>query len=168
MGKLRPMQHSDLEQVLAWRNHPDVRRFMYTQHEITLDEHQKWFEQCSNNAKQHLLIYEENRTPLGFIQIKIIKDSIGDWGFFASPNAPKGTGRLFGVLALQFVFEKLKLHKLKGEAIAFNEGSVRYHKNLGFKQEGTMRSEFFDGNIYHDIIQFGLLASDWFAEEREV
>ena len=29
--------------VLAWRNHPAVRGFMLTQHEISLDEHRQWF-----------------------------------------------------------------------------------------------------------------------------
>lgn len=43
---IRPMVYADLERVLAWRNHPDVRRYMYTQHEITLDEHQRWYEPC--------------------------------------------------------------------------------------------------------------------------
>jgi hypothetical protein len=38
---VRPMADADVERVLAWRNHLKVRRYMYTQHEITLDEHQR-------------------------------------------------------------------------------------------------------------------------------
>lgn len=33
--QVRPMVATDLERVLGWRNHPEVRRHMYTQHAIT-------------------------------------------------------------------------------------------------------------------------------------
>ena len=40
---IRPMTQSDLDMVLAWRNHPAVRQHMLTQHIITPDEHHAWF-----------------------------------------------------------------------------------------------------------------------------
>lgn len=43
-GVLRPMTEADLAQVLAWRNHPDIRANMYTQHEITMAEHRAWWD----------------------------------------------------------------------------------------------------------------------------
>ncbi|WP_230714510.1 GNAT family N-acetyltransferase [Marinobacter shengliensis] len=52
---LRPMTESDLEQVLQWRNHPEVRRYMYTTHEIRLEEHSKWFMNATTNPAIELL-----------------------------------------------------------------------------------------------------------------
>lgn len=165
LQRIRPMTQADLSTVLAWRNHPEVRRYMYTQHEISLDEHCRWFERASKDQKRHLLIYEDDLTPLGFINIhEIALGGIADWGFYAAPDAPKGTGRALGKAALSYAFIELGLHKLCGQAIAFNERSVRFHQALGFMQEGVLRQQYFDGQHYHDVLCFGLLAHEWQSE----
>ncbi len=156
------MSENDLELVLSWRNHPQVRRYMYTQHEISLEEHTRWFDRAKQDSERHLLIFEPGSTPLGFINIhQIAPGGIADWGFYVAPDAPKGTGRSLGNAALQFAFKTLTLHKLCGQALAFNERSIRFHLGQGFQQEGVLRQQHFDGQQYHDVICFGLLASDW-------
>ena len=57
-GRLRLMRSGDLARVLNWRNHPDVRRFMYTSHEISPEEHEQWFARNSEAPGVWLLIYE--------------------------------------------------------------------------------------------------------------
>jgi UDP-4-amino-4,6-dideoxy-N-acetyl-beta-L-altrosamine N-acetyltransferase len=156
------MSQSDLEQVLAWRNDPEVRRYMYTQHEISLDEHTRWFERASQDASRHLLVFESDGVPLGFINIhQNTTDGVADWGFYAAPDAPKGTGRRLGQAVQHYVFVQAGLHKLCGQALAYNERSIRFHQNLGFQQEGILREQHFDGQNYHDVVCFGLLASEW-------
>lgn len=156
------MVHADLERVLAWRNHPTVRRYMYTQHEITLDEHQCWFERTLPDPKKHLLIFEENHHPLGFVNFNEIGDnSIVDWGFYAAPDAPKGSGRQLGNAALNHAFNQLKLHKVCGQALAYNQRSIQFHQSMGFQQEGNLRDQHFDGEYYRHIVCFGLLSHEW-------
>lgn len=156
------MKEVDLEQVLSWRNHLNVRRYMYTQHEISLAEHSRWFARASQDPGRHLLVFEINETPLGFINIhQIANGGIADWGFYAAPDAPKGSGGALGEAALRYAFETVRLHKLCGQALAFNERSIRFHLTLGFQREGTMRQHHFDGQQYHDVVCFGLLAREW-------
>ncbi|NQW95208.1 MAG: UDP-4-amino-4,6-dideoxy-N-acetyl-beta-L-altrosamine N-acetyltransferase [Polaromonas sp.] len=156
------MVHADLGLVLAWRNHPDVRRYMYTRHEITLDEHQRWFERTSQHSKKHLLIFEVNQQPLGFVNFNETgSDGIAEWGFYAVPDAPKGTGRLLGRAAVCHAFTQLKLHKVCGQALTYNERSIQLHQTLGFQQEGILRDQHFDGKRYHHVICFGLLCHEW-------
>ncbi|SFR42239.1 UDP-4-amino-4,6-dideoxy-N-acetyl-beta-L-altrosamine N-acetyltransferase [Marinobacter gudaonensis] len=162
VGNLRAMTANDLVPVLAWRNHESVRRFMYTQHEISPAEHRRWFKRCEQDSNRHLLIYEEGKQPLGFMNITVAGDSrIADWGFYNAPEAPKGTGGRLGRLALHYSFDTLGLHKLCGQALAYNEGSIRFHEKLGFTREGVLRQQHFDGNRYHDIVCFGLLKHEW-------
>lgn len=162
VGLIRPMLTSDLEQVLAWRNHADVRRYMYTQHEISLEEHTAWFQLASADSTRHLLIFECEGSAQGFINLQTIaRGGIAKWGFYAAPNAARGTGRQLGRCLLRHAFEKLKLHKICGEALAFNERSIQFHLRLGFQQEGILRDQHFDGTKYHAVVCFGLLASDW-------
>ena len=135
---------------------------MYTQHEISLPEHALWFARVSQDPERHLLVFEIDKSPLGFINIhQIASGGIADWGFYAAPDAPKGTGRALGQAALHHAFETLALHKLCGQALAFNERSIRFHLNLGFQREGVLRQQHYDDQQYHDVVCFGLLASEW-------
>ena len=140
-SQIRSMIHADLACVLAWRNHPDVRRYMYSQHEITLVEHQQWFERTLTDRKKHLLIFEANHQALGFVN------------FNESDNG--------GIAALRHAFTQLKLHKVCGQALAYNERSIQFHKTLGFQQEAILGDQHFDGERYHHVICFGLLRRDW-------
>lgn len=161
-SRMRPMAHDDLARVLAWRNAPQVRRYMYTQHEITLDEHQRWFASAQHDPRKHLLIFEFDKLPLGFVNFTEIEaGGIADWGFYASPEAPRGSGRQLGLAALNHAFAELKLHKVCGKALAHNERSIRMHQSLGFRQEGTLIDQHFDGERYHHVICFGLLSHEW-------
>ena len=38
---LRPAEASDKARILGWRNSPDVRPYMYTDHLISPDEHER-------------------------------------------------------------------------------------------------------------------------------
>jgi UDP-4-amino-4,6-dideoxy-N-acetyl-beta-L-altrosamine N-acetyltransferase len=156
------MNESDLELVLSWRNCPEVRRYMYTQHEISIEEHARWFNRASQDPERHLLMFEIDNMPRGFINIhQIASGGIADWGFYTAPDAPKGTGQTLGRLALRYAFETAQLHKICGKALAFNDRSIRFHWKLGFHREGVMRQQYFDGQHYHDVLCFGLLASEW-------
>ena len=159
---LRALKMQDLPMVLAWRNHPTVRQWMFTQHEITLEEHIRWFESASQDARKHLLIFELNGAPQGCVNLNLDKlGKIADWGFYIAPDAVKGTGRLLGDAALRHSFEILGLHKLCGQVINHNQKSINFHLRLGFTNEGILHQQHFDGQQFADVYLFGMLASDW-------
>ena len=163
---IRPMVHADLERVLAWRNHPDVRRYMYTQHEITLHEHLRWFERAMQDPKNSLLIFELNQQPQGFVNFtEVGNGGVADWGFYTAPDAPKGSGLQLGRAALNHAFSQLKLHKICGQALAGNSRSITFHQSLGFQQEGILRDQHFDDERYHHVNCFGLLGSEWLPQD---
>ncbi len=163
-GLMRTMTRDDLKSVLAWRNHPDVRRYMYTQHEISRAEHTDWFARAAEDPQRHLLIFELNDAPMGFVNLhQIAPGAIADWGFYLTPDAPKGTGQKLGNCALNHAFQVLNLHKVCGQAIEYNDRSVRFHLRMGFQQEGLLQDHHFDGEKYHNVVCFGLLAAQWQA-----
>ena len=161
---LRRMVQNDLGQVLAWRNHPDVRRYMYTQLEIGMEQHRHWFEQATQDPRRHLLVFEADGQSAGFVNLgELATGGIADWGFYASPHAPRGTGRRLGYAALRHAFAELGLHKVCGQVLSYNERSIRFHEALGFQREGVLRDQHFDGERHHDVICFGLLQHEWQA-----
>jgi UDP-4-amino-4,6-dideoxy-N-acetyl-beta-L-altrosamine N-acetyltransferase len=160
--RIRVVTWDDLAMVLAWRNHSDVRRFMFTQHKISLEEHRNWFAKATQDPNRRLLIIEEAKQAIGYVQFsQAIDGGIADWGFYASPDAPKGTGRKIGVTALDYAFGSLKLHKVCGQAIESNQASINFHKRLGFALEGVLRDQRRIKGVYHSLHCFGLLAREW-------
>lgn len=164
----RPMEQRDLLAVLAWRNHPDIRRHMLTRHEISLGEHTAWFERASKDQFRCLLIVEEADTPLGFVHFSNVKPGgVGEWGFYVRPDAPRGSGRKLGHAALSHAFGPLKLHKVSGQVLTQNEASLRFHENLGFTREGVLRQPALITGQYHDMVCFGLLREEWLSHQSK-
>lgn len=160
-GLVRPMGSADVDQVLVWRNHPDIRRCMLTQHEISLDEHRHWFDRASQDSDRHLLIFEVAGLSLGFVHFRGSAIAAADWGFYVSPDAPKGSGRKLGRAALEYAFGVVGFHKVCGQALDFNKASIRLHHALGFQREGLLRQQHYINGAYHDLVCFGLLQSEW-------
>ena len=159
---IRKVSEDDLTMVLSWRNHADVRRYMFTQHEISLDEHRNWFAKASQDPSRCLLIVEEAKQAIGYVQFSNVEDDgVGDWGFYARPDVPKGAGRKLGVIALNHAFGPLKLHKVCGQAIASNQVSIAFHQRLGFQLEGVLRDQQHINGRYHSVHCFGLLSKEW-------
>lgn len=151
--------------ILNWRNAPEVRSNMYTRHEISFDEHCAWYEKLKNDKSRAFFIATLNHNPvgvIGFSEINLVK-GIATWAFYASPEAPRGTGSLMEYSALEYAFNELKLHKLRCEVLGFNKTVVKLHTKFGFVQEGTLRDAFYDGESYHDIIHMGIFAHEWQA-----
>lgn len=164
---LRPLRDTDLAMVRQWRNHPEVRGCMYTEHEIGEAEHRAWFQRFRDNPDRHLLLAEREGQPFGFVNIQRVDAQAlrAEWGFYLAPEAPRRSGQALGLAALAHVFETLGLHKLCGEALASNQRSRRFHERLGFTQEAHLRDHHFDGHTYHDVIGYGLLRSEWQARQ---
>ena len=148
--------------VLVWRNHPAVRSYMLTQHEISLQEHRNWFARVIDDKTRQQLIVLDGADPLGFVQFKpVCQGGVADWGFYARPDAPKGSGKKLGQTALKHAFNVLGLHKVCGQAIESNVASIAFHQKLGFREEGRLREQHHICNEYQTLFCFGLLARDW-------
>jgi UDP-4-amino-4,6-dideoxy-N-acetyl-beta-L-altrosamine N-acetyltransferase len=159
---LRPMTSADLELVLAWRNGPDVRKYMYSQAEIGIVEHQNWFEVAQKDTSTHLLILECEGAPCGYSRLSQWRGGpVAEWGFYIAPDAAKGTGTRLAIAVLNHAFDVLKLTKVFAQTLAFNTRTLAYNERMGFRLEGIWRDHFFDGVTHHSIHCFGLLADEW-------
>ena len=165
-GRLRDLAEADLPLVLSWRNHPDIRRCMFNQQPIEPSEHLAWYARASADPDTWLYIYEAGGEARGFAKISRIRGGqVADWGFYAAPDAAKGTGSQLGRAVLAQAFDSLGLHKLCAQVLAGNQRSLDFHRRLGFQPEGVLREQHFDGSRYQDVHLFGLVASEWRAQE---
>jgi UDP-2,4-diacetamido-2,4,6-trideoxy-beta-L-altropyranose hydrolase/UDP-4-amino-4,6-dideoxy-N-acetyl-beta-L-altrosamine N-acetyltransferase len=155
---IRRMQSNDLQMVLKWRNHPQVKEFMLTTHDISPQEHSAWFDRASQDEARALLIYEYLGEPMGFVQFSGLFDAQGaTWGFYLSPKASKGTGGVMGTSALHYGFTQLGVDKILGEVMLENEASKRFHERLGFLQTNA-------GELNTPMLLFELTFESWFKK----
>lgn len=169
--RLRRMELSDLELVLRWRNSERIRQAMYTDHIITPEEHYAWFERVSReNVSLHFVFEYENR-PLGVVNVNGIdrRSHRCVWGFYiGEEEAPRGAGTAMGYLAIEYLFEHEKFHRVIGEALADNEASIKYHRRLGFVEEGRLVEHVVKNGRYTDVITFALLDRVWWSTKPEL
>lgn len=160
---LRDLKEKDLSTIREWRNDPAINKFMFSQHTIGESEHQTWFEASLANPLRHLFVYEEDSELKGFMQFqqKSHESNVFEWGFYVSPDAPKGTGSKMAMAALERAFLHLGAEKVYGEALEFNEPSIRLHNRMGFVHEGTLRGHHYLNGEHYDIECFGLLKYEW-------
>ena len=159
---LRDMQVDDLEMVRSWRNHPDVRRHMLTQHEISAEEHAQWFKRIQQDPQRHVVLVHEHQQPLGLVHFTPVNaQGVVDWGFYLTPQAPKGSGGKLARMALDFAFKQQGWHKVCGQVISSNAASRRFHLKLGFSLEGVLRQQALIRHEWLSLWCFGLLSSEW-------
>lgn len=165
LGQIRPIHNADLELMRRWRNAPNIRANMYTQHEITADEHRAWWEKTRHNTAHQYFMYEYQGEPTGIASLNGIdrRNNCSSWAFYVSPDAPRGSGSRLEFVMLEHTFKVVGLHKLHCEVLAFNTAVIKMHQKFGFKEEGIFREQHRVGEQYVDIHRLGILASEWMA-----
>ena len=155
----------------AWRNAPEMRRNIYTKHEITEVEQQAWFARLKEDTASSWFIHEDAvEQPDGVVYFTQLQPSNRSafWGFYAAPNALSGICTRMGLDALDKAFSELGLHKLNVEINSSNEAILRFQKKMGFKGEGLFRDFHFDGQNYVDVVRLGILATEWAVKREDI
>ena len=167
---LKPLTTDDAEMILGWRNAPEVRKNMYSTHEITIEEHLNWIAKLSEDKSRKYFVFFRNGSPVGVIGFSEINRITGlaTWAFYANPEAPRGSGSLMEYYALEYAFNNLALHKLRCEVIEFNTPVVKLHQKFGFEIEGIHRDAHYDGQVYHNVVHLGILAKEWSRHQPQM
>lgn len=137
--RLRQIGPGDLELVRVWRNSDRVRPFMFDRHEIGVEEHLAWFASSSRDRDARHLLFECADRALGVVNLTRIDRDAGtcDWGvYIGATDAPAGSGRRMGRLALEYASGELGLSEVRAEVAATNERSLTFHARMGFRQVG--------------------------------
>jgi UDP-4-amino-4,6-dideoxy-N-acetyl-beta-L-altrosamine N-acetyltransferase len=169
-GILRTIADNELELMREWRNLPTVRANMYSQHEISYDEHMNWWERTKDRKDQKYFMCELAGLPAGIAAFTGIdmQNKNAAWAFYSSPTAPRGAGGKIEFLMLEYAFSTLQLHKLFCEVLAFNKPVIKLHEKFGFKIEGIFRNQYCINDVFVDTFRLGILANEWQEKRQEM
>lgn len=102
-AQLRALNANDLEMVLQWRNHDEIRKWMINSDVIALSDHLAWFERNKERTDRLFFIFEYQQQPQGYISfIAVPNSSVYEWGFYIKPQAEKRNGAFIGQYCTRF------------------------------------------------------------------
>ena len=168
--RLRPLDAGDRDRLLAWRNQPEVARWMYSDHTIAPEEHARWFEAALADARRRYWVIEADGKPVGLANLYDIAPEHRRcaWAYYlADPSTRgQGIGAYVEYWVIEHVFGELALNKLWCEVLIDNEPVWRLHEGFGFTREALFREHVMKAGAPADVVGLGLLAADW-AARRE-
>ena len=164
---LRPLEPSDQDRLYAWRNAPEVAAYMYTDHQISPEEHARWFAGLEGDPRRDYRIIEVDGAPAGpanFYDIDPVQGR-ASWAYYLADPAVrgKGVGGFVEYAMIERAFGEMGLRKLWCEVLITNETVWKLHQKFGFKQEALLRAHVVKAGVPIDVMGLGLLAEDWAA-----
>ena len=169
---LRPLERADLnERYLSWLNDPEVTR--YTETGIfpsTAEDLENYYRGVtgSKNDVMFAVVDKKSGRHIGNAKLGPIHwvhrcatfgILIGEKEFWG-----KGVGLEATRLMVEYGFDRLNLHRIDLGVFAEHEAAVRCYEQAGFKVEGRMREDLFQGGEYKDRLWMGLLRSEYKPE----
>jgi RimJ/RimL family protein N-acetyltransferase len=150
---LREATADDVHLMLSWRNQETNRQVSKTSHEITADEHARWWSAVREDPSRRVLVYVRDDRPCGvvtFFDLRLAGPRTGSWGFYLDAEGLAGRGETLPAWlevmreAVGYAFDQLTLDRLDGEVLGHNTVVRQMNRRFRFV-EGTPRQELSDG-----------------------
>lgn len=121
------------EMILSWRNHHDVKQWMYNTDDISLENHLGFIESLKNKTDKLYFLVEQEKEYIGVIDFTNITKYSCDFGLYSNIEL-KGIGKILLENICNYAFDKLKLEILKAEVFKENEKAIYLYKKIKFKE----------------------------------
>lgn len=160
---LRSLEISDcLKAYVTWMNDDNINAYLESRFKSwTESDIKDYIVKMEESKSDYLLgIFDrKSDTHIGNIRI----GSIHSYHRFASIGIIIGEKTFWGKgyateaieLAVNYAFSDLKLHKVTAGSYDENEASIKAFENCGFKREGLLENQYYNGENYTDLVLLG-------------
>ena len=163
--KLIEVEEGHLEMIRTWRNMPEVSAYMYTSDIISDEQQKKWYKTVVNDSSCKYWVIEYAGKALGIASLTGISKVFNScyWAFYLGDTSIRGKGICAKVEfeVLSYVFDSLKLNKLRCEVFTFNDKVIQMHEKFGFRREAYYRQHVLKDKEYKDVVALAILKSEW-------
>ena len=118
--------------ILEWRKHPNIKKWMYTQEDISWENHLKFIDSLTSNKDKLYFVLKENEEYIGVIDFYNFKDNSCDIGLYQNPNL-KGRGQDIVNEICKYAFSCLNLKNIFAEVIISNTKAYDLYHQFGFQ-----------------------------------
>jgi len=171
---LRRFTVTDATAYFELRSNEDAMRFMDRPHFKDRAEALEAIKKTHQNFRNKegvwwALADKRNNNFMGYVGFKDIdqKNKSAEIGYVLHPDywASGWMTEAVGAV-LNFVFEELNLHRVKGDINPNNEASRGLLLKFGFQKEGYFREDYYFAGEFLDSEIYGLLASEYNFENQ--
>ena len=161
--RLRRAEESDLKYIVALENAPENLKYI-----VPFDEnfHRETIQ--SGGAQKLDVIIEERDTGerVGTFFLDNLHRHKIEFTHVIIGKKRVGYGRESLQLLLKWSFEVRKFHRACLDCKTYNEPAIHLYESLGFVREGVMRDTILTGDVYEDLILFGMLENEYFERKN--
>ena len=121
--------------VLEWRNHPSIKKWMFTKEPISLENHLNYIDSLSSRDDRVYFLVKNNEEAVGVIDLTDIDmlNKKAEIGLYVKPNL-KGMGKLLMQRIITYAFNTLELSSLISEVFEENNSAIKLYKKFNFKE----------------------------------
>lgn len=156
---LRKITEEDTDDILKWKNKPDVKKNFCIQEDLTKEVHLNWLNsKVKTGEVEQFIIYDKtSNIPVGSTYLRDIdkKNKKAEFGIFIGEDSArnKGIGTDTTSLMLEYGFKELQLNKISLRVFSNNFGAIKAYEKAGFEYEGISKEDILLPNgKYQDII----------------
>ncbi len=170
---MKPLEEGDEESVLQLFADEDVVRYLIPVDadgltDVKIGIVNTFFIRLESGRGAPWLIYNRQTEELiGLVGFQYYSERHAYCQFIlliSKPEWGKGYGTEASAAALDFAFNRLRVNRVESTIDERNAASIRLHEKLGFTHEGTMRKKHYRVDTYIDILQYGILRSDYLSQ----
>jgi RimJ/RimL family protein N-acetyltransferase len=134
--RIRKADKQDIKLLFDWANDPEVRKASFSTHEITWEEHSKWYEKVLNSENVVIYVLTEDDVPVGQARFTV-EDGIADIGYsIGSEFRSRGLAtRLLKMAMWDAVKERKDIIDFQARVKRDNIASLRVFEKLGFRKD---------------------------------
>lgn len=136
---LRPMEITDTEKIVSWRNREWVRRNFIYQDLFTAEGHLQWIRTQiePGHVVQFIICTKQDDRPIGSVYFRDIdrEEGTAEYGIFIGEEDAVGCGcgTAAAQAALDYAFMKLQLRRVFLRFLAGNIGAQKSYEHAGFR-----------------------------------
>lgn len=133
MTNFTNMSQDESADVLSWRNHRDVRKWMFNSDEIPLDAHIQFIHRLNSLNDRIYFLIKQSQRPIGVIDFTEIdyNEKSAHMGIYVKPGE-RGKGSILMTLIAEYAFKELKIDTIFSEVFEENTPAVELYKKNNF------------------------------------
>lgn len=148
------------EMVRNWRNNENIRKWMYTDHAISQEEHFRFSENLKKDDRNYYWLVKDGNEYIGVLYFNRVdfENESSYLGIYSNPCSEiKGKGKMLRNALMELAFQTANFHTMKLEVLEDNDRAIYLYNKAGFVEEGRLREIVFKDDRWRDVVVMGMI-----------
>ena len=130
------LNEAEIQLVWEWRNHIEIRKWMYNDNVIPIEKHIQFINGLKDNQTKQYWLVQRRNIAIGVMSVVDIKEKSGEWGYYIAPEFhEKNMGVELYYYSLDYLFNIMRMERLYGYALTKNIAANSLNDLFEFDKE---------------------------------